>query len=483
MNDFTLQSIAADLVPSNYLSVANNARVSRDKQVKVLLEKKKLPEHGWENGTIEYLIDGLALLDSNNFPSRCGVGEREARVVCELVRKRHYGFAHGIGRSGNLTEAQPKAAGSTIMANLTNCLVLDLLREMGIRSCKKALLVPLATGMSVMMVLTALKVSRPEARYVLWSRIDQKSCFKSIVTAGLIPVVIDTVPVEERGDPMLGTNVQAFRDKVEELGAANICCILSTTSCFTPRTCDQIAQLADLCRCKEIPHVVNNAYGLPSSYLTHQIEQAGRLGRVDAFVQSTDKNLLVPVGGAIIAGFDPAIIEQIAALYPGRASSSQSLDVLMTLLSLGKTGYQKLVAERKQLHQHLLEQLTVVAKQHGESAISGRNPISVALTLRSFGDNAPMIGSMLHRRGVSGCRVVTGRETKIIAGHTFGAWSSHSSDGEYVGPYLTASAALGVTREEIDTFAKKLQQVLKEQRVGGGENSELNNKIKEMTDV
>uniref|UniRef100_A0A8D8G204 O-phosphoseryl-tRNA(Sec) selenium transferase n=1 Tax=Culex pipiens TaxID=7175 RepID=A0A8D8G204_CULPI len=81
MNDFTLQSIAADLVPSNYLSVANNARVSRDKQVKVLLEKKKLPEHGWENGTIEYLIDGLALLDSNNFPSRCGVGEREARVV------------------------------------------------------------------------------------------------------------------------------------------------------------------------------------------------------------------------------------------------------------------------------------------------------------------------------------------------------------------------------------------------------------------
>lgn len=367
------------------------------------------------------------------------------------------------------------------MANLTNCLVLDLLREMGIRSCKKALLVPLATGMSVMMVLSALKASRPDARYVLWSRIDQKSCFKSIVTAGLIPVVIDTVPAEERGDPMLGTNVQAFRDKVEELGAANVCCILSTTSCFAPRTCDQIAQLADLCRCKEIPHVVNNAYGLQSSYLTHQIEQAGRLGRVDAFVQSTDKNLLVPVGGAIIAGFDPAIIDQIAALYPGRASSSQSLDVLMTLLSLGKTGFQKLVAERKQLHQHLLEQLASVAKQYGESVISGRNPISAALTLRSFGDNAPMIGSMLQRRGVSGCRVVTGRETKTIAEHTFGAWGSHSSDGEHVGPYLTASAALGVTREEIDTFAKKLQQVLKEQKVGEGENSELNNQIKEMT--
>lgn len=352
------------------------------------------------------------------------------------------------------------------MANLTNCLVLDLLREMGIRSCKKAIVVPLATGMSVMMVLTALKASRPEAKYVLWSRVDQKSCFKSIQTAGLIPVVIDTVPVEERGDPMLGTNVQAFRDKVDELGSTNICCVLSTTSCFAPRTCDQIAQLADLCRSKDIPHVVNNAYGLQSTYLTHQIEQAGRLGRVDAFVQSTDKNLLVPVGGAIIAGFDPEVVERVAALYPGRASSSQTLDVLMTLLSLGKSGYQKLVTERKQLHQHLLDQLTLVANQHGESVISGRNPISIAFTLRSFSENTQMIGSMLHRRGVSGCRVVTGQETKTVAGHTFSAWNSHSSDGDYIGPYLTARAALGVTREEIDTFIKKLQQVLKEHRAG-----------------
>lgn len=44
--------------------------------------QKKLPEHGWDNATIEYFVNELALMDSNNFLNRCGVGEREARVVC-----------------------------------------------------------------------------------------------------------------------------------------------------------------------------------------------------------------------------------------------------------------------------------------------------------------------------------------------------------------------------------------------------------------
>ncbi|XP_058824108.1 O-phosphoseryl-tRNA(Sec) selenium transferase [Topomyia yanbarensis] len=460
MNDFTLKSIAADLAPANYLSVASNARVHRDKLIKLLLEKKKIPEDGWENTTIEYFIGELSLMDSNNFPNRYGVGEREARIVCDMVRQRHYNFAHGIGRSGSLTEAQPKATGSTVMNNLTNSLVLDLIHEVGIRSCKKAILVPLATGMAVMMTLLSLKAKRPQAKYVLWSRIDQKSCFKSIQTAGLIPVVIDTIPVEEKGDAMFGTDLKEFRNKIEQLDASNICCALSTTSCFAPRTCDSIVELASLCRDNDIPHVVNNAYGLQSTYLTHQLEQAARVGRVDAFVQSTDKNLLVPVGGAIIAGFDENVINLVSESYPGRASSSQTLDVLITLLSLGKNGYRRLVAERKELHQYLLSQMTTLAKTYAELVVSGKNPISLALTLTNFATNPQMIGSMLHRRGVSGCRVVSGRESKTIGGHTFQAWGSHN--GLAGVPYLTASAALGISREEVDGFISKLRQVLQE---------------------
>lgn len=31
---------------------------------------------------IEQLVQYLSSLDSNNFPNKCGVGEREARIAC-----------------------------------------------------------------------------------------------------------------------------------------------------------------------------------------------------------------------------------------------------------------------------------------------------------------------------------------------------------------------------------------------------------------
>lgn len=52
-------------------------------------------------------------------------------VWAGLVRQRHYRLAHGVGRSGDLAENQPKAAGSSLMYTLTNAIVLDLVRHMG----------------------------------------------------------------------------------------------------------------------------------------------------------------------------------------------------------------------------------------------------------------------------------------------------------------------------------------------------------------
>ena len=63
--------------------------------------------------------------------------------------------------------------------------------------------------------------------------------------------------------------------------------------------------VAEICHKLGIPHVVNNAYGVQSTKCMHILEEAGKREkgrRVDAFVQSTDKNLMVPVGGSIIAG-------------------------------------------------------------------------------------------------------------------------------------------------------------------------------------
>lgn len=159
------------------------------------------------------------------------------------------------------------------MAQLTNSLVLDLIRIMGVRSAKKAILFPLATGGSIMMSLLMLKSQRKEAKYVLWSRIDQKSCFKAILSANLIPVIIDTIQEEDQ----VITNVAEFESQIQKLGATAIVCLISTTSCFAPRACDNIEAISGLAKKFNIPHIVNNAYGLQSTWILHQIEQSQRL--------------------------------------------------------------------------------------------------------------------------------------------------------------------------------------------------------------
>ena len=73
-----------------------------------------------------------------------------------------------------------------------------------------------------------------------------------------------------------------------------------------------------------------------------------RRGRVDCFVQSTDKNFMVPVGGAIVCGPQGALVDKVSGLYPGRASMSPVLDLFVTLLSLGQKGWTQLLQERKE---------------------------------------------------------------------------------------------------------------------------------------
>ena len=56
--------------------------------------QRKWPEVGWDDATIELMLSELALMDSNNFPGNCGVGEREARIASQLVAKRHYRYRY-----------------------------------------------------------------------------------------------------------------------------------------------------------------------------------------------------------------------------------------------------------------------------------------------------------------------------------------------------------------------------------------------------
>lgn len=164
---------------------------------------------------------------------------------------------------------------------------------------------------------------------------------------------------------------------------------------------------------------------LQSTRCMHLIQEASRKGRVDAFVQSTDKNFLVPVGGAIVASFDKGLLDRICKMYAGRANASTSMDVLITLLNLGMAVYKQLIAQRKEMYSYLKDELGKLASRHGERLLDTKgNPISMGMTLQCLShqhDNkqVTMLGSMLFLRNVSGARVITTTDSKHIVKHTF----------------------------------------------------------------
>ena len=516
---------AGGMVPGAYLLQGAVELSRRAGLVQELLRSKSLPEAGWGDAAIEAFVADLAAMDSNGSSNGVGAGEREGRVYSALVRRRHWGFAHGVGRSGDLTAAQPKAAGSSLLQALCNRLALHAARVCGLSRTRSVLVLPLATGMSLSLCLGALRAARGAgARHVIWPRCDQRSCLKSILTAGLVPCVVENALEGEE----LRTDLGALEAAIEACGGPEACCaVLTTTSCFAPRAPDRVVEVGRLCARLNIPHLVNHAYGLQASGLCGVLNEACRgwppapkhstaqrpppeeeaagaaqgegtfaaaaaaeggggggatapASRVDAWVSSTDKNFLVPVGGALVGSPSPAFIDAVAALYPGRASLSPILDLFITLLGMGRNGLVGLLAQRKAAFAALASSLEAVAGAVGERVLgSPHNPISMGLTLgalcsrgaaggglqgadASGADSAATyLGSMLFSRGVSGTRVVPRGKASKVEGIAFSGYGSHCSDYPH-GPYLTAAAAIGMTVEDVALFSARLRKALAE---------------------
>lgn len=457
--------LAEGLVPASYIRQGEQARHAREAQLKSLLSQRRLPDKGWDEGTLELVLHELALMDSNTFIDNAGVGEREGRVICPLVSRRHYGFAHGIGRSGDIAEPQPKAAGSSLMYRLTNLLATDALRRAGTAGVRESLVLPLATGMSVTLTLLALRQLRPEATHVVWPRIDQKSCAKAVAAAGLKLVAIENVL---EGDE-LRTDVPAVEASIRKLKSHKVLCVLSTTSCFAPRVPDRLLEIGRLCADLGVAHVANNAYGVQCASCCKAIAAASRHGRLDAFVQSTDKNFLVPVGGAIVAtadtsGHGDALLRALKSTYPGRASVSPILDLFCTLLHLGADGWSALLSQRTAIFPQLRERVSQLALKHGERLLeTPHNSISMAVTLTARdGGRAPSaLGAALFTRLVSGLRTVSPDETpKVVCGVEFRSYGAHA-DG-CASAYFTVACALGTTEGDVELFLKRLDKALAE---------------------
>lgn len=500
--------ILSTLIKKTYVSQGNLNGNSRHNMIRNLLIHRRLPSAGWDDTTIEYLTNEFSIMDSNNFYSNAGVGEREGRVFSTIVSRRHFGLAHGIGRSGDIAEVQPKAAGSSIIYILATYLMRHALQISGLSPAvsENCLIVPMATGLTLTMSMLTLKAraTNPNCKYVIWPRIDQKSCFKSVLTAGLIPLIVENVMENDT----MHTNIEAIRALIGQYGD-EILCVLSTTSCFAPRQPDMVDEIAKLCKEANIGHVINNAYGLQCEYISKLINRACVIGRVDAIVQSTDKNFMVPVGGAIVVSPSSDFIANFSGNYPGRASMTPILDVFVTLLSMGETGYKRLLTTRKKLIAVMKEKMVALSERFGIPLLeSPRNSISLAFcldemclveeqeenitasvavtapavtlekraTVPSTSPSAPAgspaaityLGSMLFQRGISGLRVVAySSKISTIAGkYQFPQWGSHSAVNAH--HYFTVAVSIGLTEEEVDHFIDVLTKSIvkfKNQRV------------------
>ncbi|KFG66306.1 O-phosphoseryl-tRNA(Sec) selenium transferase, partial [Toxoplasma gondii RUB] len=235
--------LAGDLIGKSYADVADEARHTRSHQFRRLLEQRRLPEEPWDDLAVTLFLEELANADSNNHLGNVGVGEREGRIFSSLVARRNFHFSHGIGRSGDIAALQPKAAGSSLLFALTRRLVLDAIHVCGIQAARAALPVPFATGLSLTLCFSALRTVRPpSARFIIFSRIDQKACLKSIYSAGFQAEVVDMVRAP--GGFALQTDLDAIEDAIDRLKADTVLCVLSTTSTFAPREPDRVDAIA-----------------------------------------------------------------------------------------------------------------------------------------------------------------------------------------------------------------------------------------------
>jgi O-phospho-L-seryl-tRNASec:L-selenocysteinyl-tRNA synthase len=79
-------ALASDFVDATYIEQGMQSLRARENLVRVLLSQRRLPDEGWDDGSIESFLHELASMDSNNFIGNVGGGEREARIYSKLVR-------------------------------------------------------------------------------------------------------------------------------------------------------------------------------------------------------------------------------------------------------------------------------------------------------------------------------------------------------------------------------------------------------------
>jgi len=424
-------------IPKSILDRGLTVLATESRPIKLLFEQRRIPEKGWKDNQIKELLNLLASMDSDKDSKAAFLGEREGRVASPLVSRLAAGFHHGVGRSGDLTEAQPKAAGGSLAYYFARKLATDSLKRFGTPNIKNAIILPVATGMTLALAFCAVR-NLTKKREVVYPQIDLKTPLKAIRLAGLQEKIVHG---EVNGDA-----VNVPLDKIEEAINGNTAAILSTTTFFSPREPDKIKEIAKIAEDKKVPHIINNAFGMQSREIMTLVRGAADAGRVDAIIQSTDKNFLTPVGGAIAASPNKEFLDKVSETYAGRATAAPIVQFLAAVLSIGVEGYEKLRTQQEENRRFLESSLNDVAERHGQRILNVNNPISVAMTLE--GRNANKIGQALYAARVNGARALEKNDFGVCC-------------PQYISSYINFDASIGIQKNDITLASERLDTVLK----------------------
>ncbi|MFW9787046.1 MAG: O-phosphoseryl-tRNA(Sec) selenium transferase [Candidatus Thorarchaeota archaeon] len=401
--------------------------------VRDVLNRRQFPDSAFTEHQIEMMLQFLSSLDTDKDPEAARVGEREGRIASPFIGRLSAGFNHGIGRSGQLVAPQPKAPGASLMQQVANNVALDAVRKLGLSNMKSGIVAPLSTGMSIALVLSALRRENG-IKQVLFPRIDHTSPIRAISFAGLENVMIPNV--------IEGDAVQADIDELEKrIKMGGPIAVLATTTFFPPRESDPVKKIAKVCADNDLPLVINNAYGIQSERIMSEIRSAVDAGRVDAVVQSSDKNFLAPVGASIIVSPTQDFIKQVTDTYAGRATAAPVVQTLAALLAIGLENYKDLQRQQIENLQLLQKEMTEIADKLKQRILSVWNPVACAITMDGL--DVKDIGGRLYNARVTGPRAVGKGE--------FG-----SSSDNYPYSYIVMNAAIGASSSDIVAATTKL---------------------------
>ncbi|UCE11263.1 MAG: O-phosphoseryl-tRNA(Sec) selenium transferase [Candidatus Thorarchaeota archaeon] len=435
--DDEIKKKLSDVIPK---SIARRGGTTLDAllgPIKDLLNRKRFPEKPFSDSQVEMLLQFLSSMDSDKDPKAVRVGEREGRVASPLVERLSSGFNHGIGRSGHLNAPQPKAAGASEMQVLANRISLDAIRQLGLPNVRDGIVLPLATGMALGLIFASLRRDE-NIRCVLYPRIDHTSPKRGIALAGLDEIPVATIIEDD------SVNVD-MSDLENKMSRTKNYAVLATTTFFPPRAMDPVKTIARFCADRDVPLVVNNAYGVQSENVMREVMTSIDAGRVDAIVQSSDKNFLTPVGGSVVVSPKESTITSIAETYAGRASAAPIVQTLASLLLIGLEKYRTMREEQKSNFGLLGEKLDVIASSVGQRVLSVSNPVAYAMTLDGL--DAHEIGSRLFNRRVTGPRAIALGEKGSCVDH-------------YPHSYIVMNAAIGVTKNDVEGATAKLYKEL-----------------------